>query len=70
MTVTNGSYAIVRQDKPPQEWWDGYYSGLPLSKDMAEYWSKELGVPCYAMVASWPVLPDSGFHATRKAVSR
>jgi hypothetical protein len=66
-TVT---YAIVQRDKPPQEWWDGYYSGLPLAQRMVEYWSETLSVPCYVIESSWPALPDSGYHSTRKAVQQ
>jgi hypothetical protein len=57
------TYAIVRQDASPQEWWDGYYAGPVLSGSMAEYWSRELGVRCYAMKASWPDLPADGYQA-------
>jgi hypothetical protein len=60
--MPNNSYAIVRQDKPPQEWWDGYYSGQNLADKMAEYWTDALGVPCHTMSAAWPALPEGGYH--------
>jgi hypothetical protein len=67
--VASQSYAIVRQDMPPQEWWDGYYFGPALAKSVAEYWSKQLGIPCYAIRVSWPALPERGFHMTCKVAS-
>jgi hypothetical protein len=54
-------FAIVRSDLPPAVWWDGFYN-LAYSKMMADWWTKELGVQCYAIKARWPELPERGFH--------
>ena len=59
-------YAIVREDKPPQEWWDGPYS-QSLSDQRAKYWTRTLGVRCHPMVLEWPpALPNGGFHNMRQ----
>jgi hypothetical protein len=60
------TYAIVRSDTPPTRWWDGYYSRKVLAKAMAKYWIEELGVRCHAIRASYPGLPESGFHVVRR----
>jgi hypothetical protein len=61
MTNKDVSYAIVRSDVAPRLWWDGYYDGETLAAVMSRYWTEELGVPCYAMLVSYP-LPESGYH--------
>jgi hypothetical protein len=53
-------FAIIRSDRPPAKWWDGYYNGAGLAKEMAEWWTKELGVLCFA--ARLEGLPEAGYH--------
>jgi hypothetical protein len=55
------SFAILRSDRTPNKWWDGYYSGAELAKEMAEWWTKELGVNCYAIKKEGG-LPEGGYH--------
>jgi hypothetical protein len=47
----------------PAEWFDGYYTAS-LAPTMAKYWTKQLGVQCFVMIASAD-LPDSGYHTTK-----
>lgn len=64
MKYDRTEWAIVRPDKPPHEWWDGYYckSWTPM---MVEYWTERLSVSCYAMRAEYPDLPESGYHSNQ-----
>jgi len=67
MTEPRNRYAIVRADRPPSEWWDGYYEGPECAQSMAEYFTKTLGVRCFVMLAAFPDLPDSGWHVNLRA---
>jgi hypothetical protein len=60
-----GPCVVVRQDMPPCEWWDGYYVAA-LAPLMADWWTKELGVRCFVMAASYPDLPESAYHTTKQ----
>jgi hypothetical protein len=59
--IGSDSFAIVREDKAPREWNDAYYNGS-VAQTMAKWWTRELGVQCFCMVAEYPQL-KSGYHA-------
>jgi hypothetical protein len=50
-------YAVVREDKPPRKWWDGYHTNTAAVDVLIKYWSRTLGVRCYAIVLDAPTLP-------------
>lgn len=55
------THAIVRADMPPTWWWDGYYEEF-MVEEMIKIWSERLNVPCYAIKAKYPDLPEFSYH--------
>lgn len=55
-------WIVVREDKAPRDWWDGYYTIEPLTYAVARYWSETLHVPCYVVRTTSGTLPEQGYR--------